>query len=153
MSPVPLLRTIGRERGGAYDPHSAGPLKSRTSRGFSVHHRRVWTAADIEIILDDDLTDDPVVTAHILTPAGELLVMAEVEVRNRELVLRGLHMHGVTLGPNEVGWPRLRQLAHAVMERVDVDAIVIEGAVRTSGARRGHVPRVLRFTRHVSTAG
>jgi hypothetical protein len=30
----------------------------------------VWTGADIEIILDDDLTDDPVVTARILTPVG-----------------------------------------------------------------------------------
>jgi len=118
-----------------------------------MYHRPVWTVADIEIILDDDLTDDPVVTGHIVTPAGELLVMAEVEVLHRELVLRGLHIHGVTLGPNELGWPRLRQLAHAVMERLDVDAIVIEGAVRTSGARRGHVPRALRFTRHVSTAG
>jgi hypothetical protein len=113
----------------------------------------MWTAADIAIILDDDLTDDPVVTARILTPAGELLVMAEVEVQDRELVLRGLHMHGVTLGPNELGWPRLRQLAHAVMQRVEVDAIVIEGAVRTSGAHRGYVPRTLRFTRHVSAAG
>jgi hypothetical protein len=113
----------------------------------------VWTVADVEIVLDDDLTDDPVVTAHILTPAGELLVMAEVATYNRELVLRGLHMHGVTLGPNELGWPRLRQLARAIMERVDIDAIVLEGAVRTSGARRGRVPRTLRFTRHVSPAG
>jgi hypothetical protein len=116
-----------------------------------MYHRRVWTAADIEIILDDDLTDDPVVTARILTPAGELLVMAKVEVLGRELVLRGLHMLGVTLVPNELGWPRLRQLADAVMEGMDVDAIVIEGAVRTSGARRGHVPRTLRFTRRIST--
>lgn len=113
----------------------------------------MWTAADIEIILDDDLTDDPVVTAHILTPAGELLLMAEVERDDRGLLLRGLHMHGVTLGPNELGWPRLRQLADAVMEGMDVDAIVIEGAVRTSGARRGHVPRTLRFTRRVFTTG
>ena len=132
--------------------------RDRTSVGchvtdLSMYHRPVWTVADIEIVLDDDLTDDPVVTGHIVTPAGELLVMAEVEVLHRELVLRGLHIHGVTLGPNELGWPRLRQLAHAVMERLDVDAIVIEGAVRTSGAHRGRVPRTLRFTRHVSTAG
>jgi hypothetical protein len=30
----------------------------------------VWTAADIEIIVDDALADDPVVTAEIDTPAG-----------------------------------------------------------------------------------
>jgi len=113
----------------------------------------VWAAADIDIILDDDLTDDRVVTARILTPAGELLVMAEVAQHERELALRGLHMHGVGLGPNKLGWPRLRQLARAVMERMDLDAIVIEGAVRRSGAHRGRIPRILRFTRPLSAPG
>ena len=132
----------------------APTLGSRVSRReFRSCHRRVWTATDIEIIPEDDLTDDPVVTAHTLTPAGELLVMAEVEVHDRELVLRGLRMHGLALEPNELGWRRLRQPARAVAERVDVDAIVIEGAVRTSGARRGHVPRTLRLSRRISTAG
>jgi hypothetical protein len=107
----------------------------------------MWTAADIDIVLDDELTDDPVITARILTPAGELLVMAEVSLDDGELVLRGLHMHGVSLGLNSLGWSRLRQLARAVIERMDVDAIVIEGAVRTSGARRGFIPRRIRFAR------
>jgi hypothetical protein len=75
----------------------------------------MWTAADIDIILDDALTDDPVVTARILTPAGELQVMAEVSVDDGELLLRGLHMHGVSLGRNSLGWSRLRQLARAVI--------------------------------------
>jgi hypothetical protein len=68
-----------------------------------MYHRPVWTVADIEIILDDDLTDDPVVTGQIVTPAGELLVMAEIEVLRRELVLRGLHIHGGDPGPKRIG--------------------------------------------------
>jgi hypothetical protein len=112
----------------------------------------VWTAADIEIVLDDDFTDDPVVTARIHTPAGDLLIMAEVGSDRRELVRRGLPMQGMHIGPNALGWPRLRQLARAVMERMDVDAIVVEGAVRTSGAHRGGTPNKLRFTRVLPAA-
>jgi len=46
---------------------------------------------------------------------------------------------GGPLGPNDPGPVRLRQLVRAVMERMDFDAIIIEGATRTSGARRGRV--------------
>jgi hypothetical protein len=112
----------------------------------------VWTSADIEIVLYDELTDDAVVTVRILTPLGELIVMAEADQSDRELSLRGLHIQGDTLGPNDLGPVRLRQLVRAAMERMDFDAIVIEGATWTSGARRGRVPRTLRFTRRVPAA-
>ena len=112
----------------------------------------MWTSADIEIVLDDELTDGAIATVRIVTPLGELLVMAEAEQNERELVLRGLHIQGDTLGPNDLGPARVRQLVRGVMERMDFDAIIIEGATRTSGARRGRVPRPLRFTRRVSAA-
>jgi hypothetical protein len=112
----------------------------------------VWTSADIEIVLDDELTDGAIATVRILMPLGELLVMAEAEQKERELVLRRLHIQGETLGPNDLGPARLRQLVRAVMERMDFDAIIIEGATRTSGARRGRVPRTLRFARRVPAA-
>jgi len=112
----------------------------------------VWTSADIEIVLYDELTDGAVVTVRMLTPLGELMVMAEVEQSDRELSLRGLHIQGDDLGPNDIGPARLRQLVRAVMERLDFDAIVIEGATRTSGARRGRVPRTFWFTRRIPAA-
>ena len=46
----------------------------------------MWTSADIEIVLDDELTDGAIATVRILTPLGELLVMAEAEQKERELV-------------------------------------------------------------------
>lgn len=113
----------------------------------------MWTADDIQIELEDELTDGPVVTARIITPEGALQVMAEIEWRGRELVLDRLHMHGETLLPNELGPHRLRQLAQALIEWMDLDALVINGAVRTSGAHRGRLPRPLRFTRKLPAAG
>jgi hypothetical protein len=73
----------------------------------------MWTTDDIEIALEDELTDGPVVTARIATPAGTLLIMAEIEKQGRELLLSRTHIHGETLGPNDLGPHRLRQIAKA----------------------------------------
>jgi hypothetical protein len=90
---------------------------------------------------------------RITTPAGTLLVMAEVELQGRELRLDRLHMHGETLRPNELGPHRLRQIANALIEWMDLDAIIVKGATRTSGARRGNFPRSLRFARKLYSQG
>ena len=113
----------------------------------------MWRAQDIEIVLIADTTDDPVMTAEIGTPAGVLRAMAEPEWIDRVIVLRGFHMHGESIGPNEFGWRQLRWLAQAAMEIFDVDEIQIEGEVRTSGARPGRRPRPLRFARKVRAPG
>jgi hypothetical protein len=106
-----------------------------------------WSAEDIEIVLDALGTDDPVVTATIRTPLGDLEVMAEPKVIGRRLLLEGLHMHGLDGGPGGFGWAGLRALAQAVMEKMDVDEIVIRGALRTSGARPARKPGEQRFAR------
>jgi hypothetical protein len=80
------------------------------------------------------------------------MVMAEVMLEGRCLVLRGLHVHGVDVGVNELRVAGLRRMVREVMEDLDVDAIVIEGSVRTTGADPGRTPRLLRFARKVSSA-
>lgn len=113
----------------------------------------MWTTDDIQIEMEDGLTDGNVFTARIITPAGVLLVMAEVEPRRRKLLLDGLPVQGETIRPNELGPHRLRQLSDVLMELVDFDVLVIQGATRTSGAHRGRLPGPLRFTRRLSSAG
>lgn len=107
----------------------------------------VWTAADIEIVLDNEQSSGSVVTLRIRTPEGELALIADIERFDRELVLAGLHIQGENLRPNQLGWARLRQIARAVAETVDVDIIVVKGATRTTGAVRGRIPGPIRFTR------
>jgi hypothetical protein len=112
----------------------------------------VWTAADIEIVLDDSLSSGSVVTATITTPDGELQLIADIERFDRELVLAGLHIQSENLRPNQLGWARLRQIAQAVAETADVDTIVVKGAARTTGAVRGRIPGSIRFTRSLPPA-
>jgi hypothetical protein len=109
----------------------------------------MWTAADIEITLDNELSSGSVVTAHIRAPGGELALIADVERFDRELVLAGFHIQGENVRPNQLGWARLRQIAKAVAEKLDVDTIVVKGAIRTTGAVPGRLPRLIRFSRSI----
>jgi hypothetical protein len=107
----------------------------------------MWSAGQItfEVVVDE--TDDPVVTFTVVTPAGTLKAMAEPEWVGRRLVLRGFHIHGEDVGPQEFGWRQLRWVADAALKELDLDELVIEGEIRTSGAGPGHRPRPLRFNR------
>ena len=104
----------------------------------------MWDATQITFDLVDDMTTDPVVTVAITTPVGVLKLMAEPERVGRTLILHGLHMQDLV--PNAIGVANLMVLADMAMERIDVDGLVIEGAIRTTGANPGRRPRVLRFT-------
>jgi hypothetical protein len=110
-----------------------------------------WRPEEISFEIIDDETDDPVVTVRIDAPVlGYILIMAEVEERGRTLRLLRTHIH--SRGSNTVGLTNLRLLADIAMERMDYDAIEVEGAVRTSGANPGHRPRTIRFARRSRSA-
>lgn len=107
----------------------------------------MWSTDDVSFEIVDDMTSDPVVTVTVLTPGGALRFMAEPEVRDRTLVLHGTHVQGASA--NAVGAGNLRVLAQALMEGMDFDGLVVEGAIRTTGANPGRRPRILRFARNV----
>jgi hypothetical protein len=114
------------------------------------HYLPMWRPADISFDMIDDLTADPVVTVVVTTPDGTLRVMAEPEMGAGVLILRRLHIQdGV---PNAIGAGNLLVLARTLMERMDFDGLLIEGALRTTGANPGHRPAALRFTRAVRAA-
>jgi hypothetical protein len=104
-----------------------------------------WAFDDIEFEIDPE-TDDPVVLLTITTPTGVLQVCAEVEEAAGCICLIRAHVQS-TIGANGLGAARLRQIADAAMERLECNAIEIEGAVRTTGARQGRLPWKYRFTR------
>ena len=109
----------------------------------------MWTADDIAITLHHDLTDDPVVTAEVKTPDGTIWVMADLSIDGGVMTLRQVHIHGHDVGSGAYGAHRLRWLAQAVMEAVNVDLTIVEGASRTTGANPGHKPGPIRFRRKV----
>ncbi|HXX04571.1 MAG TPA: hypothetical protein VEJ37_09575 [Xanthobacteraceae bacterium] len=103
------------------------------------------------IVLIDEQSD--VVLARIESAVGTVLVLAEVELVERVLTLRGMHIQGEGVGANELSVIGIRRIVRDAMEELDVDEIVIEGAVRTTGASPGRSPRRLRFARKIPFKG
>jgi hypothetical protein len=112
----------------------------------------MWTLGDINFDdIDYDATDHPVVTIKIATPVGLIEVMAEIAVDARSLRLQRLHVQSA-VEPNAIGHANWRLVAAMVMERMDYDEIIVEGAVRTTGASPGRRPQRIRFARRVRAA-
>ena len=51
----------------------------------------MWAITEISFELVDDMTDDPVVTLFVMTPAGRLTFVAEPVEQGATLVLKGVH--------------------------------------------------------------
>jgi hypothetical protein len=105
----------------------------------------MWDIGAISFEIEDVSTESPVMTIAVTTPDGVIAFMGEPDVADTVLVVRGVHVQGARA--NLAGAGNLLVLARALMERMGYDGLVVEGAVRTSGARPHHRPRVLRFTR------
>jgi hypothetical protein len=111
------------------------------------HKPWVWTPAHITFDIVDEMSAGSIVTIAVTTPIGVLKVMAEAAMAGRTLILDQVHVQDGW--PNAVGWINLRLIAGRVMEGLDLDGLVIKGAIRTTGANPGRRPRVIRFTRRV----
>jgi hypothetical protein len=114
------------------------------------HYNSVWDSAELSFEMADDLTFDPVLTIVVQTPDGRLRFMEVPEMFGATLVLRRVHMQDARA--NAIGAANLKVLARTVMERMELDGLVVEGAVRTTGANPGRRPRVLRFSRSFRSA-
>ncbi len=110
-------------------------------------HAIRWNVEDVRIVLVDEVTEGGVVTVEVSAGGACLLIMGEIEEDSRRLVATGVHVSSTGVDPNEVGIVNLRQIAKAIMEMGDYDEIVVEGAVRTTGAHPGHKPRAIRLAR------
>jgi hypothetical protein len=111
------------------------------------NHPRKWNAEDVEIKLIDEASERDVATVKVSVGGAALFIMGEIREDGKRLVLGGVHVSSEGVNPNEVGVPNLRQVARAIMEIGGYDEIVVEGAVRTTGAHPGHRPGTVRFSR------
>jgi hypothetical protein len=117
----------------------------------------MWRREDIRSLFESRLSDGDIATMRIDTPAGTLLVMGEPQqdLTGRTLLVVGVHTNGeARSGPlaNAIGVANLQVIGQAFLEAFDYDELVLEGAVRTSGKRKGMRPRAIRFTRHPEPA-
>ncbi|MGA2291100.1 hypothetical protein [Bradyrhizobium sp.] len=105
-------------------------------------------AVEIEI----DEIEDGIVIGRVITEGGHLEIMAEAILDGRRLTLRGLNVHGVGVWANQLGHVKLRKIVLETMEHIDVDELIVEGAIRITGAGPGRKPRPIRFTRKAPPA-
>jgi len=104
-------------------------------------------------VLETDLSEGEVATMRIETPVGHLLVMGEpaLDVSGTVLIASGVHTNapiGPRLAANAIGLANLQVVGQAFLMEFGYEQLVLEGAIRTSGKRKGARPRAIRFTRH-----
>jgi hypothetical protein len=109
-----------------------------------------WAVEDVSFEIARELTDGPVVTVMVATPGGNLVFMGEPGMVGNWAVLRRTHVQGSQ--PNGVGMANLMVIAQAIIEGVGLDGLIVDGALRTTGAGQGHRPRTFRFPRRVRPA-
>ena len=113
-----------------------------------------WTADELTWLgIEDASSEGNIVTISIGTPAGNVVVMAEVDLSpdGKSLFARGVHIHS-DAGARTIGVANLRVMAAFVLERMNCDEASVEGAVRTDWGESGASTAFLRFTRRVDPA-
>ena len=122
-----------------------------------------WQPGDISFHLLTDDTDDTVAFLRIMTPAGDLLFMAESEAVGGVPRLCRAHLHSDS-GANSIGIANLRLIARVAMDRISADGghthnkkrsrskkghhpFKIQGTHRTIGERGDHLPDRLGISR------
>jgi hypothetical protein len=113
----------------------------------------MWRRSDIRFMLETNLSQGQAATMRIETPVGDLLVMGEPaqDRSGHVLDVSGVHTNapfGSPLAANAIGLANLRVIGQAFLMEFGYEQLVLEGAVRTSGRRKGTRPRPIRFTRH-----
>ena len=117
----------------------------------------MWRRSDVRFVLETSLSAGEIATMRIMTPAGDLLVMGEPEQDLSGNVLRVSRVHtngaaGALLAANSIGLANLQVIGQAFLVEFGYEELVLEGAVRTSGKRKGARPRAIRFARHPEPA-
>ncbi len=107
-----------------------------------------WNAEDVLIVLVDEVSEGKIVTLEVIAPGASLLIMGEIMEDSRRLVVTGAHISSKGVNPNEVGIANLKRVAQVIMEMGGYDEIIVEGAIRTTGAHPGHKPRAIRLARN-----
>jgi hypothetical protein len=103
----------------------------------------VWTSTEIAVEIED--AEDRTMIATVRTPVGELKVIAEVQLVAGVLWARNVHVQG--LSPSALGRAGLNAVARKFLEEADAEALVVEGAARTTGANPHRRPRTFRYPR------
>ena len=108
---------------------------------FYKRNAYMWRSTSIAIEIVQAEGHEAIVA--IDTPAGRLELMGTISIGGRVLTISGAHVQG--LEPGRLGRTGLNAIGRALLDIADVDQIIIQGGVRTTGRRQGRRPRAFRF--------
>ena len=108
----------------------------------------MWDQAEIRIELD--VVEDDAMIVSVTTPIGELQVAGSVSIVGRVLFIDRVHVQG--LHPGALGRAGLNAIGRKLLEVADVDKIVVQGGVRTTGRNKGKRPKPISFPRDETAA-
>ncbi|WP_422050893.1 hypothetical protein [Shimia sp.] len=96
-------------------------------------------------------SEGDIIKAEIKLSKSSLMMIGEIELVGQEIIAKSVSTHGEGgLWTNRIGSIGLRRIIQGVLaleEFRDVEAIVIEGSKRTTGANPGRTPKPVRFER------
>jgi hypothetical protein len=106
----------------------------------------VWSAGSVPITILDYGRGNTVLI-EIEPPLGRLEAVGELEQIGQTLYFRRAHIQGLRKGA--LGRAGLKAIGAEILREAEVDAVVIEGGARTTGAgpKRGRRPLPFRYPR------
>lgn len=107
-----------------------------------------WRPEEVSFTVDDAATEASVWTILVHAPGCTLTVMTDEWQESPDgtrITLPGVHIQGAAR--NAIGVANLRTIGERLCEEINCDELVVEGAIRTTGANPGRTPDHLRFQR------
>lgn len=104
-------------------------------------------AEDLYYELLSDTSEGEVATIRILFRGVEIVLIGDTKDIDGGLLVYGAHIRLVPPDTRMLSRRTMEIIVGRIMEDAGYDWIIIQGAARTTGARKGFAPREFRFTR------
>jgi len=101
---------------------------------------------DVTLYVDEDSEGD-LLFIDVTIGAITLTAFANVTIGDSTIHADGFHIQSNDIEANTLGPAKLRQIAQAIMEKLDYDWIIITGSARTTGANPSRSPKPVRLQR------
>lgn len=102
---------------------------------------------DVDYQLLSDASEGEVSTLLITIQGVMIMIMGETEDVGDGLLIKRVHVHTEPPSARVLSRHTMSVIAERILEDTGYAEIIVRGAARTTGARKGHAPRELRFTR------
>lgn len=105
---------------------------------------------DVDYQLMSDDSEGEVSTLLITIQGVTIMIMGETEDVGKGLLVKGAHIQTDPPTTRLMTRATMSVIAERILEDTGYAEIIVRGAARTTGARKGHTPREFRFVRRTN---